>query len=168
MPSRHGPATSGCICAMAADQRLPSGVRSIEITAWQNVGSRIRVGVMLLVAAGVAVGVGVGVSWGYGLLAGWDSAAAVFITWVWFTIAWMGAAATQVHATREDPGRAASDVIVIVAAVASLASIGYVLLQASSSKGSTQDALVGLSVGSVALSWFTVHTLFALKYARLY
>ena len=42
------------------------------------------------------------------------------------------------------------------------------LITASSGKGGAQDALAGFGVFSVALSWFTVHTLFALRYARLF
>jgi uncharacterized membrane protein len=80
----------------------------------------------------------------------------------------MDAAATKAHATREDPGRAQTDLIVLIAAVASLAAVGVVLIRASSAKGSAQDLLVALGVLSVALSWFAVHTLFSLRYARLY
>jgi uncharacterized membrane protein len=80
----------------------------------------------------------------------------------------MSSAQTAAHATREDPGKAATDVIVPIAAVASLASVGFVLVQATSAKGVTQDLLAGVGVGSVALSWFAVHTLFTLRYARLY
>jgi hypothetical protein len=35
----------------------------------------------------------------------------------------MGSQRTKTHATREDPGRAATDALVIVAAVASLAAV---------------------------------------------
>jgi uncharacterized membrane protein len=80
----------------------------------------------------------------------------------------MGSERTKSHATREDPGRAVSDVIVIIAALASLAAVGGVLIEAASAKGATQGLLAGLGVASVALSWFAVHTLFMLRYARLY
>jgi uncharacterized membrane protein len=59
-------------------------------------------------------------------------------------------------------------VIVLIAAVASLAAVGFILIKATSAQGASQDLLAGAGVGSVTLSWFTVHTLFALKYARLY
>jgi len=79
----------------------------------------------------------------------------------------MDAPTTQAHATADDPGRASSDVIVLVA-VASLAAVGVVLVKASSATGLTQGLLAGLGVLSVALSWFAVHTLFMLRYAMLY
>jgi uncharacterized membrane protein len=106
--------------------------------------------------------------WRYAPLAAWDVAALVFTAWVWTLIGTSTAAATAAQATREDPGTAASDLIVVVASVANLASVGYVLVQASQARGSAQDVLAGLGVVGVVLSWFTVHTLFTLRYARLY
>jgi uncharacterized membrane protein len=132
------------------------------------VSSRLRLAVMVVAGVGTAVVVGRLGAWAYAPLAGWDVAALVFSGWVWATTASMDAVATAEHATREDPGRAETDLIVLTAAVASLAAVGFVLIQASSSKGNGQDLLIALGVLSVALSWFAVHTLFALKYARLY
>lgn len=122
---------------------------------------------MLLGALAAGVVTGVAGSWGYAPLAGWDIAALIFTVWVWLAIRPMSSAATARHATREDPGHSGTDLIVI-ASVASLAAVGFVLMQASSAKGGQQDLLAGLGVASVALSWFTVHTLFTLRYARLY
>ena len=68
----------------------------------------------------------------------------------------------------EDPSRATTGAVIVVAAVASLAAVGFILVQATSTKGSSQDLLAGVGVLSVALSWFTVHTVFTLRYARLY
>jgi uncharacterized membrane protein len=112
--------------------------------------------------------VGVAGSWGYAPLAGWDAAALVFLSWLWLTLPRLDAAQTRSHATREDPGRGATDVILVSAAVASLASVGFVLVRASSAAGARQDLLAGLAVSSVALSWMVVHTRFALRYACLY
>ncbi len=122
-------------------------------------------GVLGVVAAVVA---GVLGSWSYAPLVGWDVAVLVFSGWVWAATARMDAPTTQAHATAEDPARASSDLIVLVAAVASLAAVGVVLVEASSAKGLAQGLLAGLGVASVALSWFTVHTLFMLRYAMLY
>jgi uncharacterized membrane protein len=99
---------------------------------------------------------------------GWDAAALTLVTWVWLTIWPMGSEQTASHATVEDPTRPVSDVVVLSAAVASLAAVGFFLLQASSAKGAQQDILAGIGVGTVALSWVVVHTLFTLRYALLY
>jgi uncharacterized membrane protein len=124
-----------------------------------------------MVAAAIIAGLGAGLSgsWLDAPLVGWDAAAAIFVIWVWSAvIAPMSTGQTQAHATREDPGRAATDLIVLIAAVASLAGVGVILTQATSASGALQDWLAGAGLISIALSWFTVHTLFALRYARLY
>ncbi len=58
--------------------------------------------------------------------------------------------------------------LVLGASVASLAGVGYLLVQASSEKGAVQGLAAGLGVLSVAVSWLVVHTLFTLRYALLY
>jgi uncharacterized membrane protein len=137
-------------------------------SGWRAVTARNRFAVMGVVGAIVAVVVGLQAAWPYALLAGWDTAALLFAGWVWLMMATMNSADTAAHATQEEPGRAQTDVLVLLSAVASLVAVGYVLVQASSEKGAAQDLLAGLGVLSVALSWFAVHSLFALRYARLY
>ena len=148
------------------------GVAQARSTAtasgWRAATSPVRFGVMAV--AGIAVGIAVGLqaAWPFAVLAGWDVAALIFSAWTWLMMASMNSSTTAAHATREEPGRAQTDVLVLLASVANLLAVGYVLVQASSAKGSAQDLLAGLGVVSVALSWFAVHTLFSLRYARLY
>ena len=124
---------------------------------------------MVAVALAAAIGAGLLGAWPYAPLVGWDAAGLLFSFWVWTgVIIHMSSAQTAAHATREDPGNAATDLIVLIAAVASLAAVGFILIKATSAPGASQDLLAGAGVGSVALSWFTVHSLFTLKYARLY
>lgn len=123
----------------------------------------------MLVAAAVAATItALTVGAPYAPVAGWDAAALVFSVWVWVTIGPMNARETKSHATREDPGRAIADVIVLLGAVASLAAVGIVLVKAASAQGATQGLLAGFGVLSIVLSWFAVHTLFTLRYALLY
>ena len=132
-------------------------------------GASARARLVTAFVAGVLAG-GVGVlvlDWPHGLLIGWTVAAAVFVVWFWITLWPMGASATASHAVREDPGRAVSDLLVLMAAVASLAAVG-VLLLAGSSGGADKDVQAGMSVLSVALAWGAVHTVFTTRYARLY
>jgi uncharacterized membrane protein len=130
--------------------------------------SRTRVAVMLVVGVAAAIVVGALGEWRYAPLAGWDTAALTFAVWAWFPIGFYDATRTATHATREEPGRTATSVIVIVAALASLGAVGVIIVQANSATGTTQDLVAGFGVASVALSWFAVHTLFTLRYARLY
>jgi uncharacterized membrane protein len=101
-------------------------------------------------------------------LLGWDAAAMVYVVWMWSTIWRLDARRTADRALRQDPGRVASDVVVLSASVASLAAVGVVLVDAGSRKGASKEFLIGLGVLSVMLGWSVVHTLFTLHYARLY
>jgi uncharacterized membrane protein len=99
------------------------------------------------------------------LVLGWVVAAGVFAAWTWATVWPMGAEATATHATREEPSRTVTHLIVLLAAVASLVVVGLVL---ATSNDSRRMVTAGIAVLGVVVSWATVHTLFSLNYARLY
>ena len=107
-------------------------------------------------------------TWEVGLLVGWMTAAAVFGAWMWFTMWPMDAESTAGHALGQDAGRTVTDLAVLVAAVASLGAVGLLLVGSASASPATKDVYAALCVGSVALAWGTVHTLFTARYARLY
>ena len=115
-------------------------------------------------AAGVAVAVG---GWTYAPPVGWAMAGIVFVVWTWLAVGRMDADCTRSHATREDPTRALTEVMMVLASVASLAGVGYLLL-GSSSHGAAADLAAGIGIISVASAWFVVHTVFCLRYASLY
>lgn len=129
------------------------------------VGARIAVAVP--VGATAAVVVGELVEWRYAPAVGWIATAAAWLVWTWAVIRPLDSQATASHATREDPTLQMTHVIVLSASVASLAGVAY-LLTAGSGKGADAigSALVG--VASVASAWFAVHTLFTVRYARLF
>lgn len=132
-----------------------------------------RVRLMVMTAAGVIVagvvgGTGITDSWPLAAIVGWAASCAIYVSWVWLAIGRLGSAETQRHATREDPARTPTDVLIIVASVASLVAVVVVLVQAKSVTGWERNALAALGIVSVALSWLLVHTLFSLRYARLY
>lgn len=118
------------------------------------------------IAAGVVVGVFTG--WSYAPAAGWTVAAAVLVAWTWTVIARMTAEQTAAHATREDPARPLTDLIVLIASVASLAGVVYLLAAGSGSHGAVEAIGAGLGIASVAGAWSVVHTVFTLRYALLY
>jgi uncharacterized membrane protein len=106
--------------------------------------------------------------WRYAPSVGWDATAIVFCGWTWLVIWPMSAEQTATRATEEDPSRAIGDIIVLTACVASLGALGLVLAYAHESAGLTRGMLALLAVVSVAVSWFSVHTIFTLRYALLY
>ncbi len=127
-----------------------------------------RVGVAAAAGIVTAIAVGRYADWDYAATAAWDVAAIVFLVWTWLAVGGMDAVSTASHATAEDPTKRATSLIVLAACVASLAAVGYVLVQASAARGTVQVLVAALGVASVAVSWLVVHTLFMLRYAVLY
>jgi uncharacterized membrane protein len=130
--------------------------------------ARTEVIVAALAGLIVAVPVTLHSSLELGLLVGWDTATVVYLTWVWMMIWPRDAEQTAQWAEYTDPTRALADLLVLTAALASLVAVGLVLAHAARSQGAWEVLQVGLSLTSVVLSWAVVHTVFALRYARLY
>ena len=116
------------------------------------------------IAAALAVGASPSVT----ALLGWDAAALVFLALVWLAVAPMGAAATAVSAQAEDASRTEGEAILVGAGTASLVAVGFTLVDAGRSTGAARVSLIALAVVSVVLAWASVHTVYALRYARLY
>lgn len=127
-----------------------------------------RFAVMLAVGIVAALVTGALGWWEYAATVGWSIAALTYSAWVWIIVSRFDAAQTKTHATREDPEVGVTDALIVMVSVASLVSVGFVLVQASTSHGTMQAVLAGLAVVSVALSWILLHTLYTLRYARLY
>jgi uncharacterized membrane protein len=126
----------------------------------------------LLVSAGAAIVAGIAAALlGAGrsaVLIGWDVLALVFCTWVWSTIWRLDPPATASHANRENPSRDLADLVLLGAAIASLIAVGVVLFGAGHANGNAKYLQAALALASVFVSWTLVHTVFTLKYARLY
>lgn len=118
-----------------------------------------------LAAGGLAAVLGSGT---YAPSVGWDVAAAGYCLWVWLAIWPMDAKATAQRAKAEDPNRALSDVIALTSCVASIAAVGIAVAGAKSAQGAQALGLAAIGLVTVAISWFTVHTIFMLRYALLY
>ncbi len=132
--------------------------------------SRDTVAVRILIAAvlgvGVAVAVGNTLGWRFAL-AGWVVTAGVYVAWTRLLLGRMDAEQTCRYVTREDPTRLVADVVIVTASVASLGGVGYVVAAGSHTGARAIEAAI-LGILIVAASWFAVHTLFTVHYARLY
>lgn len=106
--------------------------------------------------------------WAFAAIVGWAAASVTYVVWVWLIIGHMDAETTASHASREDPSRAVSDLLVLLASLASLGAIVFLLVEAHNSFGAQRGLLAVMAVVSVALSWLLIHTLFTLRYALLY
>lgn len=98
------------------------------------------------------------------LLVAWVLATTVYLVRSWWSVWPLDARSTAQLATREDPGRAVSDVILLWIAAASVVSVVVVMF------GSQQrtPGRTALGVLSIAGSWGVVQTVHLLRYARLY
>jgi len=110
----------------------------------------VRVAVAGVVGVVVGVLIGVVAGWRYAPAAGWSAAATVLVMWTWLVIAPMNAEQTEAHATREDPARALTDLVVLIASVASLAGVVYLLAAGSNEHGAGEAIAAGLGILSVA------------------
>jgi uncharacterized membrane protein len=128
----------------------------------------VAVRMLLAVVFGVAVALGVGntVGWRFAL-AGWVATAGVYVVWTRLILGGMDAEQTCRWVTREDPTRWVADVVIVSASIASLGGVGYVVAAGSRPGGEAMQAAV-VGILTVAASWFAVHTLFTVHYARLY
>lgn len=129
-----------------------------------------RTKVAVAVAAGLVTGLAVWLT-GHGefaALSGWDVATLVYLSRAWMVIWPMDAEETARHAVRNDPSSRVTEIVLLLASTASLVSVGFVLARAASTTGFPELLRVGLGVLSVVLSWTVVHTIFTLRYARLY
>jgi uncharacterized membrane protein len=126
---------------------------------------------LLSVGAGGVVLAGThaaGSSWSVAACAGWDGVALAFLGWTCAEILGNSPTETARHARIEDSSRAAADLLLLIACVASLGAVSFVLVRSGHETGVEKGLLIALGISSVALAWATVHTLFTLHYARLY
>jgi uncharacterized membrane protein len=130
--------------------------------------SRARLLVMLGAGILAAVVAGFLAGWEYAPTIGWAVACIVYISWVWAAIGRMDDAKTESHSQREDPTSGIAELLTLIAGVASLAAVVILILAAKDAKGITAVLVPLLALFSVALSWGLIHTLFTLRYARLY
>ena len=115
-----------------------------------------------------AIALAFGASWSVAALCASDVAALVFIGWVWLSVGRADAAATARIARAEDESPVAAESVLIGAGAASLVVVAFTLSQAGAATSPDRGLLTVLAVVSVALAWTSVHTVHALRYARLY
>lgn len=131
---------------------------------WQtaSAGTHLLFAVIIGAATGAALAYPLGGE--SAALVAWVSTSAVFLVLTWAAVWQLDAADTARLALREDPSRAVRDIVLLLVAAGSLLTVALIIFSARHSGTSR----VALGVASVVASWAVVHTVFALKYARLY
>src|SRR4051812_37907021 len=128
---------------------------------------RVAVGATGGAVAAVLAVVG-GAPWSVAALYAEDVAALVFLVSVWSTIATADAPATSRLARTEDASPTSAEAVLIGAGAGSLIAVFFTLRQAGLAGPPERGLLTALAIGSVALAWMSVHTVYLLRYARAY
>jgi uncharacterized membrane protein len=135
-----------------------------RLPVWQGPAIRVLGGAVVgSAASGVAAVIGFG--W-FSLLLGWDFLALTFMGWTWAIVWPYDPDQTASHAEYEEPGRRTVFALILGGALASLVGVGLLLTKARPEH--VEVAAPWVAVGSVVVSWFVVHTLYALTYAKIY
>jgi uncharacterized membrane protein len=126
--------------------------------------------VVALVVGVVVLGasLGAGAQWAVAVSAGWSAAALVIALLVLPRILRMDPEQTKANARSEDFSRLGGDLVLLIAAVASLVAIFYLVHEAGGQHGVSKVLLVLLAVAAVVLSWQTVQTVFTVRYGDLF
>jgi uncharacterized membrane protein len=131
-------------------------------TALAQLAVSIGIGIVAAVVAGV---------WGplwLTPIVGWDAAMVAYLIWTWSSIGHLDADDTAGHAKKEDPTRRGSDILLLLANLASLGAVVVVIVNASQISGVARVMQTILGVVSIVISWIVVHTTYTLRYANLY
>jgi uncharacterized membrane protein len=136
-------------------------VRCRPVKGWRRVAEGASYGA---VAALVVVWFS---PWQLTVLVAWDVAALFILVRVWTHVGRYDSECTEEVASQEDiqPG---AEVFLVVMGTASLVGTAFALVEANDSHGATQVTLRVAGLLTIALSWAVIHTVYALRYARLY
>jgi uncharacterized membrane protein len=102
------------------------------------------------------------------MLVAWDLAVTTFMVGTFSRTARSSPERIARHAAEEDQGRHTILALCLVAAVAAVAAIALELRTAKAFAGALKGGHVLFAFGTVALSWFFVHLIFAIHYAHEY
>jgi uncharacterized membrane protein len=148
---------------------MASGSSNVQRGAGRQGLSGRRAAVAAAVAAATLVAAwAADASWSVAVLIAWDVAAATMLVWVFATVWRCDASGTERLAASEDDSRPAAEALLLAAGASSLIAVGFVLAEAGRAQPLGRGFLTALAVVSVLLAWAVVHTIFTLRYARLY
>lgn len=142
-------------------QRDGFGALGRFVTGWPRLVIGAAVGVAV-VAAGLVIGLRPITA----LLVGWDAGVVVFFVAVAHLLRTSDSTDIRRRAARQDVGQF---VVLTLSAVAAIASVVAIYAEVSGAGGHAVGAgQLLLGVGTIVLSWFFVHAMFALHYAHEY
>ena len=102
------------------------------------------------------------------LLVGWDIGIALYLTLIHATMARCDIDRIRARAAEQDEGAFAILLLTMLATFASMIAIVFALGGSKQAPHEEAAVLIVLTIGTIVLSWFFVHTIFALHYAHEY
>jgi uncharacterized membrane protein len=99
---------------------------------------------------------------------GWDAGALAYLLLTWRDIWRLDATGTQTVAEAQDSSTVLDDVLLILAALVSLITVALVLSHSNTYGTAEQLLRTGVGIVSVVLAWAVLHTVYTLRYAKLY
>ncbi len=133
-----------------------------------QVSARTRVNLCAVVGAIAGGAVAFVAPWQFSALLGWDVVAAVLLGWIWSEIWPLDPTETRTRSTSEDSSHAAAVMVMVTASLISLVGMALGLAKARHVDQPMETLLTVFAVLTVVLSWCVVHTMYTLRYARLY
>ena len=118
--------------------------------------------------ATLAIVLALGASWPVAVSGAWGVAALLIGLAIWPRILQMNAEQTKANARDEDFSRASADLVLLIASVASLVAIFYLVDEAGKRHGAAKVTLAVFAVAVVVLSWLLVQTVYTVRYGDLY
>lgn len=106
--------------------------------------------------------------WQFAALGGWVAAGALFVSLVWFPVKDLTPEQVAEVSTKEDSSRIVSGTLTIGAAVVSLVGVVLGIIEANKSEQPWRALLISFALAAVVVSWISVHTVYALRYAHEY
>ncbi len=131
---------------------------------------RVRLHLLVSMLIGLAVGaIALLVAhWTYAPSLAWDAAALTYLLLTWREIWRLDPEQTREIAAGEDPSHVLDDFMVLAAAVVSLLTVVLVLSHFGSTPEDAKLIRSVLGIASVVLAWAVVHTVYTVRYAKLF
>lgn len=127
---------------------------------------RLAIGVIIGLATGTSISMTPAKA--IAPLAGWDAAGIFFVASILLSVLRFDSTDAKTHATAENPGRAAADILLLVASIASIVGVILLIFQASTIEEPLKFIYITAALATIIVSWFVIHTTFMLTYAREY
>lgn len=148
---------------MASTKNMPS-----FISAFQKIHSFAKILICLAIAATVYFAIQVDhIDIVTHILIGWDTFSLCLIVMEWITFSTTKTQQIREQASVQDPSRTLIFFVILIATLASFLAV-LLLLLTKEKFGPTKSFHLIIAVGGMILSWFLVHTIFTLRYARIY